>query len=89
MFFVGLLKWIGSIGNQSKFPLNNRNNMRKKTTSSCGIEFLQFLPTTVFNMKQKITTEIYVEDYKLTKVMSNNQKSQAFLSCNLTEIVTL
>lgn len=40
-------------------------------------------------MKQKITTEIYVEDYKLTKVMSNNQKSRAFLSCNLTEIVTL
>lgn len=39
-------------------------------------------------MKQKITTEIYVEDYKLTKVMTNNQKSQAFLSCNLTEIVT-
>lgn len=57
--------WIGTIGNQSKFPLNNRNNMRKKTTSSCGIEFLQFLPTTVFNVKQKITTEIYVEDYKL------------------------
>lgn len=53
------------------------------------VEFLQFLPTTVFNMKQKITTEIYVEDYKLTKVMTNNQKSQAFLSCNLTEIVIL